>query len=91
MYRKIKITFYLVSFLIIIYFYVTDGVQGYYSHTPPPAFFICFGIFIISILWLNVDYICSNLLTLYKTKTRIHYLAILLSIVTCVLIIYEVL
>ena len=90
MYKKIKIAFYAVSFLIVIYLYFATGVKGY-SHTAPPAFFVGFVIFIISIIWLNVDYICSHILTLYKTQTRIHYLAMLISALTCVLIIFEVL
>jgi len=89
MYKKVKITFYIFSFIVLLYFYLTSGVKGY-SHTPPPAFFIGFVIFIISIIWLKVDYICSHILSLYKTQTSIHYLAMLLSILTCVLIIYEV-
>lgn len=90
MYKKVKISVYLFSFIVLLYFYFTAGAKGY-SHTPPPAFFIGLVIFIIAIIWLKVDYICSHILSLYKTQTRIHYLAMLLSILTCVLMIYEVL
>ncbi len=75
MYRKIKIAIYLIGFIVTIFFYFRDGIIS--SHTPPLTFITAFIMLIISVIWVHVDYICSHLLSIYKTKLLEHQISII--------------
>ena len=88
MYNLVKITVYLIGFLLVAYFYFKVGIKGF-THTAPPTFVISSIVFLVSFFWMIIDQILSSVLRLFKTDFRIHYYTIFISLLICVFIFFD--
>ena len=79
MYKKVKIIIYTFGFVSISYFYFKEGFEA--THTPPSAIICAVILFMVSIVWMNVDYILAHLLSVYKTSYRGHLVTLFLSLI----------
>jgi hypothetical protein len=55
MYKKVKIIIYTFGFVLVSYFYFKEGFEA--THTPPSVIICAVILFMVSMVWMNVDYI----------------------------------
>ena len=83
MYKKIKIFIYLIGFIFTFYFYFKEGLIA--THTPPTTFVFAFVMLILSVIWIYVDYILSQLLSIYKTSYKEHAVTIVINFIIIII------
>ena len=75
----------MIGFVFTFYFYFKEGLNA--THTPPNTIVWSIGMLIISVAWINIDYILSYVLSLYKTTYIEHQFSIVINLIYIISII----
>jgi hypothetical protein len=86
MYRKIKIFIYTIGFILLGYCYFNEGLEV--SHTPPTPIIFSIVLLIFSSSWINIDFILSHLLSVYKTTYKEHLITIFANLTFIVILLF---
>lgn len=88
MYRKVKIFVYTIGFILVIYFYFKEGLEA--THTPPITIIFSIILLIVSSIWINIDYVLTHLLSVYKTTYKEHLITIFANLIFIIIVIFLV-
>ena len=86
-YKRIKITVYLLGFCLTITSMLKYGLEG--THIPPLCFLLALLMLLLSTIWIIIDFCISYFIKEINAEYLIHYTSLISHLLIIVFILYK--